>query len=59
MTILRDLSVLWSLFHILILFMMLYRSRYSRRKTMILMGISMGLVILVNMTGLVLSLIHI
>ena len=53
MTILRDLSVLWSLFHILILFMMLYRSRYSRRKTMILMGISMGLVILVNMTGLV------
>lgn len=33
--------------------MMLYRSRYSRRKTMILMGISMGLVILVNMTGLV------
>ncbi len=53
MTILRDLSVLWSLFHILILFMMLYRSRYSRRKTMILMGISMGLVILVNMAGLV------
>ena len=53
MTILRDLSVLWPLFHILILFMMLYRSRYSRRKTMILMGISMGLVILVNMTGLV------
>lgn len=53
MTILRDLSMLWSLFHILILFMMLYRSRYSRRKTMILTGISMGLVILLNMTGLV------
>lgn len=53
MTILRDLSMLWSLFHILILFMMLYRSRYSRRKTILLTGISMGLVILLNMTGLV------
>ena len=53
MTILRDLSMLWSLLHILILFMMLYRSRYSRRKTVMLTGISMGLVILVNMAGLV------
>ena len=32
MIILRDLSMLWSLFHILILFIMLYRSRYGRRK---------------------------
>lgn len=36
MTILRDLSIIWSLFHILILFLMLYRSRYSRKKTYIL-----------------------
>lgn len=28
MLLLRDLSVLWSLLHILVLFMMLYRSRY-------------------------------
>lgn len=42
MTILRDLSVLWSLFHILILFMLLYRSRYSRKKTIFLTGIAMG-----------------
>lgn len=51
MTILRDLSVLWSLFHILILFMLLYRSRYSRKKTFILTGITMGLVIFVNVAG--------
>ncbi len=54
MTVLRDLSVLWSLFHILILFMLLYRSRYSRRKTIIYTGIVMGLLILLNMTGLIL-----
>lgn len=54
MTILRDLSVLWSLFHILILFMMLYRSRYSRKKTIFLTSIAMGFLILLNMTGLVL-----
>lgn len=54
MTILRDLSVLWSLLHILILFMMLYRSRYSRKKTIVLTGITMGLLILLNMVGLIL-----
>lgn len=31
MTVLRDISMLWSLFHILILFMLLYRSRYPRK----------------------------
>lgn len=54
MLLLRDLSVLWSLLHILVLFMMLYRSRYSRKKTILLTGISMGFLILLNMTGLVL-----
>ncbi len=51
MTILRDLSVLWSLFHILILFMLLYRSRYPRKKTLILTGTTMGIVIFVNVAG--------
>ena len=51
MTILRDLSVLWSLFHILILFMMLYRSRYPRRKTFVFTGICMGPLILLNIMG--------
>lgn len=52
MTVLRDLSVLWSLFHILILFMLLYRSRYKRRKTFILTGLFMGPLILLNVVGL-------
>lgn len=54
MTILRDLSVLWSLFHILILFMLLYRSRYPRKKTIFLTGITMGSLIALNVAGLVL-----
>ena len=51
MTLLRDLSVLWSLFHILILFMLLYRSRYARKKTFLLTGIFMGPLILLNIAG--------
>lgn len=42
MTVLRDISMLWSLFHILILFMLLYRSRYPKKKTLILTGMTMG-----------------
>ena len=52
MTILRDMSMLWSLFHILILFMLLYRSRYPRKKTFLLTGICMGPLILLNVAGL-------
>lgn len=54
MTIFRDLSILWSLFHILILFMLLYRSRYGRRKTFFLTGMAMGLLIILNVAGLML-----
>lgn len=54
MTVFRDLSILWSLFHILILFMLLYRSRYSRKKTFICTGIVMGPLILLNVVGLIL-----
>ena len=39
MTILRDLSVVWSLFHAIIIFVFLYDFRYSFRKTLILTGI--------------------
>lgn len=48
MTRLRDLSVLWSLFHILILFMLLYRSRYSRKKTFLITSICMVPLIFLN-----------
>lgn len=53
MTILRDLSVLWSLFHILVLFMLLYRSRYPKKKTVILTVVFMGSLALLNVAGLV------
>ena len=52
MAVFRDLSLLWSLSHILIIFMLLYRSRYSRNKTFLLTGIIMGPLILLNVVGL-------
>ncbi len=51
MTVFRDISMLWSLFHILILFMLLYRSRYEKRKTFILTGLIMGPLVLLNVVG--------
>ncbi len=51
MAVFRDLSLLWSLSHILVIFMLLYRSRYSRRKTFFLTGITMGPLILLNLAG--------
>ena len=54
MTILRNLSILWSLFHVLILFILLYRSRYSRKKTLILTGVFMGPLMALNIMGLML-----
>lgn len=53
MTIFRDLSMLWSLSHILILFMLLYRSRYPKRKTIFLTVVAMAPLILLNMVGLI------
>lgn len=52
-TVLRELSVLWSLFHILILFILLYRSKYSKKKTWILTGIFMGPLAIANVVGLI------
>ncbi len=53
MVILRDVSVIWSLFHILVLFIMLYRSRYSRRKTIFLTVLTMLPLIILNVAGLI------
>jgi len=39
---LRDISMVWSLFHVLILFIAFYESRYSIKKTFALTGILMG-----------------
>lgn len=53
MAVFRDLSLLWSLSHILVIFMLLYRSRFSKRKTFFLTGITMGPLILLNVAGVV------
>ncbi len=51
-TVLQELSVFWSLLHILILFILLYRSKYSKKKTLVLIGIFMGPLVLLNVIGL-------
>ncbi len=47
--VLRDLSVLWGMFHVIFLFVMLFRSRYNRRKTAFLAGAGMGILMISNM----------
>ena len=41
MPILRDLSIIWALLHVLVLFVSLYDSRYSTKKTIILTAVFM------------------
>lgn len=48
MTFLKDFSVLWSLLHTLLLFLLLFESRYPRKKTLILSLATMLPLILVN-----------
>lgn len=47
--ILKELSVLWGMFHVIFLFIMLFRSRYTKRKTMLFAGIGMGILTVLNM----------
>lgn len=51
--ILRDLSAFWSMFHVIFLFIMLFRSRYTKRKTLLFAGIGMGLLMLLNGAGII------
>lgn len=55
MTILRDVSVIWSLLHILVLFIFLYESRFDRQKTLTLTCIFMLPLIALNVAGLILT----
>lgn len=48
MTILRDISIIWSLLHVLILFSFLFSSRFSRKKTTILTLLFMGPLAAIN-----------
>lgn len=50
----RDLSAFWSMFHVIFLFVLLFRSRYPKKKTVLLAVVGMGLLMLLNAAGLVL-----
>lgn len=52
-TLLRDLSIFWGMFHVIFLFLMLFRSRLTRKKTIWIAGIGMGILMLLNGAGLV------
>jgi len=48
MTILRDISIFWGMFHVVLLFIMLFRSRLPRKKTILVAGGGMGLLMILN-----------
>ena len=48
MTILRDLSIFWVMFHVIFLFLILFRSRFARKKTILAAGIGMGILMSLN-----------
>lgn len=52
-TILRDISIIWTLLHCCLMFMLLYDSRFSARKTNILTCIFMVPVTLVNLMNVI------
>lgn len=52
MTRLRDISIFWAMFHVIILFLMLFRSRFTRKKTIVAAGIGMGFLMAANGAGL-------
>lgn len=54
MPILRDLSIIWALLHVLVLFVSLYESRYSMKKTIILTASFMLPLVAINAVACVL-----
>lgn len=53
MILLRDISIFWAMFHVIFLFLMLFRSRFTRKKTIAIAGIVMGLLMAANGAGLI------
>ncbi len=49
---LRDLSLYWCMFHVALIFVMLFRSRFDRKKSLILAGVGIGVLMLLNGIGL-------
>ena len=54
MTLLRNISVIWSYIHVLILFVFLFESRYSRKKTLLLTAAFMGPLCVANVLAYIL-----
>ncbi len=48
---LRNLSFYWGLFHVTLIFVMLFRSRFNRKKSLILVGTGIGALMLLNCIG--------
>lgn len=48
MTLLRDISIFWAMLHVIFLFLMLFRSRFTKKKTIVAAGIGMGLLMAAN-----------
>ncbi len=48
---LRELSIYWCLFHVALVFIMLFRSRYNRTKALILVAAGIGVLMLLNGIG--------
>lgn len=53
MVILRDISIYWAMFHVIFLFVMLFRSRFTRKRTIAAAIIVMGFLMIVNGVGLI------
>lgn len=51
--ILRNISILWSLVHCIILFMLLFESRYPKKKTLILTGATITPLVLLNLLSII------
>lgn len=53
MTILRDVSIFWAMFHVIFLFLILFRSRFARKKTIAAAAVGMGILMAANGVGLI------
>ena len=53
MMILRDISIFWAMFHVIFLFLMLFRSRFTRKKTIAVGAFGMGVLMVANAAGLI------
>lgn len=50
--ILQDLSVVWAMFHVIFLFIILFRPRYSKKMSIMIAGAGMGILMALNLAGL-------